>query len=301
MPFVAPATRNAPLAPAARRLSRKTFSLIPLITPGARATPSLTSPLTTLKTREPPTPFTFPRYSIFDGFHRERKWQHANAVIGRGVKAPFPIPARVLGQAANLGALLEISSTRGECTTTVPDSSTYVTLRPLPSVINSQVGPILKVDARESGFILGTRDPLLLLLLLVRFTRENEILLVRLIRASLKKGCRSLADGDVSLCPDYASDRIKTADGELSAFRISSASFSGQKKGRRRRRKRRLLKGYLISRRRTGVPRARIHLASINSGAAIYLDNPWKINAAPRAISSTRFKRVESKRRTSCV
>lgn len=56
MPFVAPATRNAPLAPAARRLSRKTFSLIPLITPGARATPSLTSPLTTLKTREPPTP-----------------------------------------------------------------------------------------------------------------------------------------------------------------------------------------------------------------------------------------------------
>lgn len=220
-------------------------------------------------------------------------------MIGRGVKAPFPIPARVLGQAANLGALLEISSTRGECTTTVPDSSTYVTLRPLPSVINSQVGPILKVDARESGFILGTRDPLLLLLL-VRFTRENEILLVRLIRASLKKGCRSLADGDVSLCPDYASDRIKTADGELSAFRIS-ASFSGQKKGRRRRRKRRLLKGYLISRRGTGVPRARIHLASINSGAAIYLDNPWKINAAPRAISSTRFKRVESKRRTSCV
>lgn len=153
------------------------------------------------RTPNPLAPFTFPRYSIFDGFdHRGRKWQHANAVIGRGVKAPFPIPARVLGQAANLGALLEISSTRGECTTTVPDSSTYVTLRPLPSVINSQVGPILKVDARESGFILGTRDPLLLLLLLlVRFTRENEILLVRLIRASLKKGCRSLADGDVSL------------------------------------------------------------------------------------------------------
>lgn len=36
MPFVASATRNAPLAPAARHLSRKTFSLIPLITRGAR-------------------------------------------------------------------------------------------------------------------------------------------------------------------------------------------------------------------------------------------------------------------------
>lgn len=95
---------------------------------------------------------------------------------------------------------------------------------------------------RDSGFILGTRDPLLLLVAKTKCS-------VRLIQgtSALEKGCRSLADGDVGL--RFGSDK------ELSAFRIS-ASLGTQKKERRGRRKRPLLKGYLISRRGTGVPRA---------------------------------------------
>lgn len=96
---------------------------------------------------------------------------------------------------------------------------------------------------RDSGFILGTRDPLLLLVV------AKMKCSVQLIQgtSALEKGCRSLADGDVG--PRFGSDK------ELSAFRIS-ASLGTQKKERRGRRKRPLLKGYLISRRGTGVPRA---------------------------------------------
>lgn len=114
---------------ATSRATRKTFSLIPLITPRTRATPSnllpFSLPVDFENSRTQPRLDSlayfspFPRDSIFhrftaglEGSKKTATRERVSVVIGRGVKAPFAMPRFRHGCRDNLEALSEISSTR---------------------------------------------------------------------------------------------------------------------------------------------------------------------------------------------